>query len=148
MWDDVGGYDERLIYYWFMDVDLGTRLIKKYPIVNIGKVWGYDFFHLEHISTGIRFRHSHRKLNPDWSKSFDKPILNPNGSDWGLKQHNLKCDELGIEPVMPDINVKGVQMNLLALFVRILMGSLRRWTWYQVKYLWYLTKRVRRKPYL
>ncbi|TCL00885.1 hypothetical protein EV198_2902 [Roseivirga ehrenbergii] len=148
MWEDLGGYDERLIYYWFMDVDLGTRLIKKYPIVNIGKVFGYDFFHLEHIRSGFRFRHSHRKLNPDWSKSFDKPILNPNGENWGLKQYNLQITRSAVEPIKHDSNTEKVYANQVALLSKIVWGSLRRWAWYQVKHLWYLSKKIRKKPYL
>lgn len=148
MWEDIGGYDERLIYYWFMDVDLGTRLIKKYSIVNIGQKFGYNFFHLEHIRTGFKFRHSHRKLNPDWSKSFDKPVLNPNGPYWGMKNYDLKREKLGIEPVFSEIKSQSVAMSQVVLFLRILTGSLKRWAWYQLKYGWYLTKRVRKKPYL
>ncbi len=148
MWDDLGGYDERLIYYWFMDVDLGTRLIQKYPIVNIGKAFGYDFFHLEHIRQGIRFRHSHRKLNPDWSKSFDKPVLNPNGSEWGLSKYNLERKPLAIDPFTLETNWEIKNERHIGLFLNIVAGSLRRWSWYQLKYAWYLTKKLRRKPYL
>ena len=146
MWDDLGGYDERLIYYWFMDVDLATRLIRKYPIINIGERFGYHFFHLEHIRTGFKFRHSHRKLNPDWSKSFDKPTLNPNGPDWGLNQYDLKPESLRIEPAASGTD--GAAINKTALFLNIITGSLKRWSWYQLKYAWYLTKRIRKKPYL
>lgn len=148
MWEDLGGYDERLIYYWFMDVDLGTRLIKKYPIVNIGKAFGYHLFHLEHIRQGFKFRHSHRKLNPDWSKSFDKPVLNPNGTEWGLSEYNLQREPLGIEPSASALNEEVKSEHQTGLFLTIVAGSLRRWAWYRLKYGWYLTKRLRRKPYL
>ena len=149
MWDDIGGYDERLIHYWFTDVDLATRLLKKYNIVNIGKAFGYHFFHLEHMTPGFRFRHSHRKLNPEWSKSFDKPVLNPNGPDWGMNQYNLVRAPLSNEPVISEDITKqkngSFQVDLL---LGILAGSLKRWTWYQLKYGWYLAKKVRKKPYL
>ena len=149
LWYEIGGYDERLIYYWFMDVDLGTRLIKKYPIINIGKRFGYQFFHLEHIRPGFKFRHSHRKLNPAWAKSFDKPILNPNGPDWGLAAHQLP--ETRVESTLTEKDLEAENQDgpkaQNALFSVILV-SLRRWGYYQLKYCWYLTKRLRRKPYL
>lgn len=146
IWDDIGGYDERLIYYWFMDVDMATRLIKKYPIVNIGKVFGYHFFHLEHISNGFRFRHSHRKLNPSWSKSFDKPVLNPNGPGWGLGDHDLKISAVAGQDRLSDDN--SGSYDGIKLVIKILMGTVRRWSYYQVKHVWHLTKRLRKKPYL
>ncbi|NVJ47786.1 MAG: hypothetical protein HWE07_11690 [Cytophagia bacterium] len=148
IWDDIGGYDERLIYYWFMDVDLATRLMKKYPIVNIGEKFGYHFYHLEHMPKGNLFRHSHRKLNPDWSKSFDKPVLNPNGKDWGLRGHDLTVSKHSLIPIEVDSNNAATNTNNVALFLHILKGSLRRWTWYQIKHFWYITKLIRKKPYL
>lgn len=151
MWDDVGGYDERLIYYWFMDVDLATRLIKKYPIVNIGRVFGYHFFHLEHIKPGFKFRHSHRKLNPAWSKSFDKPILNPNGENWGLAHVDLQETTVVAVDCSDDLAhsrfLTGVAHESL-LFLQILMISVKRWGYYQLRYVRYLTKKLRHKPYL
>jgi hypothetical protein len=146
IWDDIGGYDERLIYYWFMDVDLATRLIRKYPIVNIGKAFGYNFFHLEHIPNGFRFRHSHRKLNPAWSKSFDKPVLNPNGPDWGLNTHNLETTSVSGSRVLTREDSK--KFNSAMLGSKILTGTIRRWSYYQIKHAWYLLKRLRKKPYL
>ena len=148
MWDEIGGYDERLIYYWFMDVDLATRLIKKYPIVNIGKRFGYHFFHLEHIRPGFKFRHNHRKLNPDWSKSFDKPVLNPNGRDWGLAKYKLR--EVKVEGALNGKALKAADEKApkKSLLFRVILISIRRWGYYQIKYGWYLTKRLRGKPYL
>ncbi len=145
MWEDVGGYDERLIYYWFMDVDLATRLMKKYPIVNVGEKFGYHFYHLEHMPKGNLFRHSHRKLNPDWSKSFDKPVLNPNGPDWGLNTHDLKSTSAA-EPMelLYDLS----EARIAGLLPKILVGTIGRWSYYQVKHVWYLTKKLRGKPYL
>lgn len=151
MWNDVGGYDERLIYYWFMDVDLGTRLIKKYSIVNVGRQFGYHFFHLEHVKPQFRFRHVHRKLNPDWAKSFDKADLNPNGSDWGLG--HISLDEVSVQARESSIDLfeeKSLKVlsDQVVLLFQTLTISLKRWGYYQVKHLWYLSKKVRNKPYL
>ncbi len=94
MWYDCGGFDERLIYYWWMDVDLGTRLIKKYNFINLGQLIGYEFFHLEHFSPekcdGTWARANHKKLNPRWALETDNKVLNPNGDNWGLKNQNYE----------------------------------------------------------
>lgn len=151
IWDDIGGYDERLIYYWFMDVDLATRLIKKYPVVNIGKEFGYHFFHLEHVKPSLNFRHSHRKLNPPWSKSFDKPILNPNGVSWGLKEISLMESNAKLSKSIIEVKRLDILENKLARIsplISTLLNSCNRWVYYQVKYVWYLTKVFRNKPYL
>lgn len=151
MWHDIGGYDERLIYYWFMDVDLATRLSKKYTIVNIGKTFGYHFFHLEHIKAGFKFRHSHRKLNPRWAKSFDKPILNPNGENWGLA--NIELAEQSASTMqleMPSHQKNRLDNNTarLTLFIQIVAMSTKCWIVNQLRFLRYLMKRLFRKPYL
>lgn len=150
MWDEVGGYDERLIYYWYMDVDLGTRIIKKYPIVNIGKVFGYDFFHLEHMQTRINFGVLHRKRNPDWSKSFDKPNINPNGKNWGLKEADLKLEKLKIEPVAAYAANKETLKNhqLLRLLFRISLNSGKLWVYNLIRRSLYLSKKLTKQEFL
>ncbi len=150
IWDDIGGYDERLIYYWYMDVDLATRLMKKYPIINIGKKYGYHFFHLEHVKPGLKFRFSHRKRNPDWSKSFDKPILNPNGPGWGMANVDLSVSKAASVIAKPDERLKELTQNSkkIELLLLTVIASLRRWGYYQIKYCWYLSKRLLGKPYL
>lgn len=152
IWNEVGGYDERLIYYWFMDVDLGTRIIKKYPVHNIGKLFGYDFFHLEHFKSGFSFRNSHRKVNPDWSKSFDKPNINPNGLDWGISRSGLELNKLLTQPenqasIIPE-KAALPTYDSIHLFLNILKGSVTRWLYYQIKHTWYWSKKLRRKEYL
>lgn len=151
LWEDIGGYDERLIYYWFMDVDLATRLIRKYPVVNIGKVFGYHFFHLEHINQGFKFRHSHRKLNPDWSKSFDKPILNPNGNNWG--EGDVALDERCAQPVPTVTKSDGLQILnkrrfRTLLLLQIIMMSFKCGLYNVVRFTRYRIKRLLGKPYL
>ena len=151
IWDDIGGYDERLIYYWYMDVDLATRLIKKYPIINIRKTYGNHFYHLEHVKPGLKFRFSHRKRNPNWSKSFNKPVLNPNGSDWGMAQFALPITKISTNTdVENDFKLQelvGTRQKIF-LFLLTAIASLRRWGYYQLKFCWYLSKRLLGKPYL
>lgn len=151
LWDEVGGYDERLIYYWFMDVDLATRLINKYPVVNIGKVFGYHFFHLEHINVGFKFRHSHRKLNPDWAKSFNKPILNPNGNNWGLGDVSL-VEQTAKSSVTDNsdlaLHVLNMYQNRLFLFLQVILLSAKGWLYNIIRFQRYQIKKWLGKPYL
>lgn len=151
IWQDIGGYDERLIYYWYMDVDLATRLIKKYPIVNIRKTYGNHFYHLEHVRPGLKFRFSHRKRNPNWSKSFDKPILNPNGENWGLANFELQISQVKKNNILKSDNqLKELQSirQKVFLFLLTIIASTRRLGYYQLKFIWYLSKKILGKPYL
>lgn len=151
LWEDIGGYDERLIYYWYMDVDLATRLIKKYPVVNIGKVFGYHFFHLEHINVGFKFRHSHRKLNPGWSKSFDKPTLNPNGPNWGLG--DVALEEVRAKPMSTaagrcSLEVLNARSHRTLLIFQIILMSLKGCLYNVARRARYRIKALLGKPYL
>jgi len=96
IWEEVGGFDERLIYYWWMDADLATRVATKYPMVNLGAELGYEFYHLEHFPRGQGdgniARASHRQLNPTWAAAGEGKALNPNGADWGLAKESLAVE--------------------------------------------------------
>src|SRR6185295_17948117 len=48
LWHESGGYDERMIYYNWMETDMISRLRRAYPIVDLGELTGHDFYHLEH----------------------------------------------------------------------------------------------------
>jgi hypothetical protein len=90
LWNECGGYDERLIYMNAMEINMIARLMKKYKIVNLGQLVNYVFYHLEHYHPWVRRSSStHRKINPE--AIFAKnDILNPNGSDWGLDQYHFE----------------------------------------------------------
>lgn len=153
IWFDAGGYDERLKYYWYMDVDLGTRLIKKYPIVNIGKKFGYDFYHLEHFpagqSDGRAARSTHRKRNPKWAKSFDKPVLNPNGENWGLAETNFSLTR--VDNAASDLYDNNAPvLDNWAWRQRLLFGIVKshviQWCIYSAKFGHYLYKKMKNLP--
>ena len=155
IWEASGGYDERLIYYWYMDVDFGTRLTRHYPIVNIGKIFGYEFYHLEHFpvskSDGSKSRSSHRKRNSEWSRSFDKPNLNPNGPDWGLVRYDFKLRQIDGQPAKEGFGQSTLMINRLYRQQLLFSNSviyLGKWLIYKIKYLKYLVKVLTKRPIL
>jgi len=85
LWNECGGYDERMIYMNDMEYNMISRLLQKYQMVDLGKLVDYDFYHLEHYHPrSVRKARAHRKINPDQAHVF-----HPNRKDWGLIQPPL-----------------------------------------------------------
>jgi hypothetical protein len=90
LWNECGGYDERMIYMNAMEYNMAARLLYKYKVVNLGQLVNYDFYHLEHHHWLAHLKgYSDRKTNPKLLFA-DYSILNPNGKDWGLAQSNFE----------------------------------------------------------
>ena len=85
LWSECGGYDERMIYMNAMESNMIIRLMKKYEMVDLGKLTDYNFYHLEHYHPlVIRKTSTHRKVNPHLP--FSQPdSLHPNAESWGLR---------------------------------------------------------------
>lgn len=84
LWNEAGGYDERLLYWGWMEVDLIYRLQSRRKLVDVGKLFHHDFYHLEHYNPKTPRRTTRRK-NPEV-----KPAIPcPNDSSWGLANHDL-----------------------------------------------------------
>jgi hypothetical protein len=94
IWEECGGYDERLIYWGAMEIDMAYRVRTKYPLVDLGKMVGNDFYHLEHYDVRLP-RLTPRKMNPE---KADNLKLFPNGPDWGLSRHDLPLLKCRSEP--------------------------------------------------
>lgn len=90
LWQECGGYDERMIYMNGMEANMMHRLMTKYPMVDLGRLAGHDFYHLEHYHPWApRKTSAHRKVNPH--RPFWEPDrMNPNGEGWGLAAHPLE----------------------------------------------------------
>jgi hypothetical protein len=83
IWDVSGGYDERMIYMNDMEIDMATRLMTRFPMLDLGKLVDYDFYHLDHYHPrGPRSSSAHRRVN-NQSPREDRGIR-PSGRDWGL----------------------------------------------------------------
>jgi hypothetical protein len=88
LWNACGGYDERMVYMNDMEIDMATRLMSTYPMIDLGKLVGYDFYHLDHYHPrGSRSSSTHRRVNEECPR---QPAgLQPNGDDWGLASYPL-----------------------------------------------------------
>lgn len=78
LWDACAGYDERLIYWEWMDIDLYLRVTQRCPWFDLANA-GVCLYHLEHYPSEDRLRE--RKTNP-WAAPAG--FRNENSSSWGL----------------------------------------------------------------
>ncbi len=78
LWEESSGFDERLIYWGWMETDLGLRMSRRYPTFNMYKL-GMELFHLEHYQRQLR-RLTSRKCN----RQEQENVFCPGGKDWGL----------------------------------------------------------------
>lgn len=90
LWHDCRGYDERLIYWGFMETDLGLRIGQRHSVTNLAPAFGCDFFHLSH--TTRRFKVTRRRKN---ARAMPRTFA-PNDENWGLVQYGL-----GLHTAMP-----------------------------------------------
>jgi hypothetical protein len=144
LWDECGGYDQRMIYMNAMEVEMMVRLIKNHKMINLGKLVDYDFYHLEHYHP-LRPRKSalYRKVNPEPAYA-NSEMLNPNGADWGLAKYSFeklsyskreKSDELVDEPgpaagwlsfiFMTILTGTQIELDVLVKSFRPIMKSIR-----------------------
>jgi hypothetical protein len=143
LWNECGGYDERMIYMNNMEINMIARLMKKYKMVNLGKLVNYDFYHLEHYHPlVIRSSSTYRKVNPE--SLFAKPDnLNPNGQGWGLVGYPF--EKLPIIPEGHKVESETVHRTILErlIFIQMILLSAGQiaWDWLvntfrRMKFIW------------
>jgi hypothetical protein len=89
LWHECGGYDEEMLYMNAMESNMIERLLEKYRMIDLGKIAGYDFYHLEHYHPWVPRKSSvYRRDNTlNWRKVFY-----PNDKNWGLAQYSLRVE--------------------------------------------------------
>jgi hypothetical protein len=109
IWNATQGYDERLIYWGWMEGDLALRLEQKHHVVEFSKFVGYNFYHLEHYSNLVEYKDRNgtatpRKKNPVITENLNYKTNEPN---WGLFDHDLHA-----HPYEPkgDYKISGVSL--------------------------------------
>ena len=95
VWKATQGYDERLIYWGWMEGDLALRLGQKHQVVEFSKYVGYNFYHLEHYSNLIEYKD---RNGPATSRKKNEPKFEQlnyceNNNDWGLHSTHIELSE-------------------------------------------------------
>lgn len=102
LWQACGGYDERLIYWGWMEIDLYLRLTQQLPWFDIAS-YGVNLVHIEHYTSPRSTAKNSRRMNPTTSPmSFEA-----NDANWGLADIDLpqttgtvvKSAESAIRPI-------------------------------------------------
>lgn len=86
LWAESSGYDESLIHWGWMEIDLGFRMTQKYPWYDVTDELGITLYHMEHYNPkeGER-KNLSRKRNPTERPSHFKP----NPENWGLRDAEI-----------------------------------------------------------
>ena len=91
LWKASRGYDERLIYWGWMEGDLALRLGQKHKVIEFSKFVGHDFYHLEHYSNLTEYKDRNGTATPRKKNEprFDDLNYRENGENWGLSDYDL-----------------------------------------------------------
>jgi len=91
IWNATHGYDEKLIYWGWMETDYAIRLSQRHHIINLGNHVGHHFFHLEHYSNLTEYKNRNgaatpRKKNEAITEGLSYTV---NSDTWGLIGYDL-----------------------------------------------------------
>jgi hypothetical protein len=91
IWHACRGYDERLLYWGWMEGDLALRLGQKHQIVEFSKYVGYEFYHLEHYSNLVEYKDRNGAATPRKKNTIKLESLNftENSYSWGLGSYDI-----------------------------------------------------------
>jgi len=125
LWNECGGYDERMIYMSSMEGDMVYRLLDKYQMVDLGKLADYDFYHLEHFPPWHRRgRSRHRKTNREFCTQPN--VFHPNTKDWGLIRYPLEVLPYGAKV---ETGACEEPRDELARFLLLMISAGAQFTW-------------------
>jgi hypothetical protein len=128
LWHECGGFDERMIYMNAMEQNMIDRLKPKYELVDLGKLVGHAFYHLNHHPPregrkAIRYR----RVNPK-SLLENTESMNPNGDGWGLAK--LELPILPAREVAADLPFAESSTDQLRGFARLVLVTGATSAWY------------------
>jgi len=136
LWEESGGYDERMIYMNDMEIDMIARLMAKYPMVDLGERVGFDFYHLDHYHPGgSRSSSTHRMVN--LQKPREPRGMNPNGVTWGLSAYDVPVTASALGAGVP--RKRGALGAALSFWSSVALASLSMvadYLYYQVVRRW------------
>jgi hypothetical protein len=106
LWEEYRAYDERLIYWGFMEADLGLRAAMTRGVYDLEREIGLDFHHLSHSRAW--FAPTQRIMNLRREPSVEVP----NDADWGLASIDLPLQRAtsaaSLDPVGSTVGGAGV----------------------------------------
>lgn len=94
-WEACRGYDERMLYWGFMETDLALRIQMRGRVADLEREIGCPFYHLGH--TPSRLQVSSRRKNPRVAPR----VFAPNDPSWGLVDYDLPVRRVAARPVAP-----------------------------------------------
>ena len=92
IWETTRGYDEKLIYWGWMEGDMALRLGQKHILIDFKDSIGNYLYHLEHYPSMTEYKDRNGPATPR-KKNVPKIYgLNyqVNDEDWGVNQNNIK----------------------------------------------------------
>jgi len=122
LWNESGGYDERMIYMNDMEINMIFRLMQRYRLVNLGKLVECDFYHLEHYHPRVpRKSSTYRKVNPLSHKQPD--VFHPNTEDWGLANYCLRVEPCSVNPGIAEVHSLSTSAAVFIVFWPLVLFS-------------------------
>lgn len=91
IWKATQGYDERLIYWGWMEGDLALRISQQHKVVEFSNFVGHDFYHLEHYTNLVEYKDRNGAATPRKKNEpkYDNLNYRENSSSWGLTKQSL-----------------------------------------------------------
>lgn len=101
LWHACRGYDERFIYWGWMDIDLALRITQRYPLLYLSN-FGVNLIHLEHYV--VRNYQDRTQQTRRSNIANDEPLFEANDERWGLADAQLEscCVERVASMVEPE----------------------------------------------
>ena len=94
IWFATNGYDERLIYWGWMEGDLALRIGQHHKVVEFSNYVGHDLYHLEHYSNLVEYKDRNGAATPRKKNEpkYDNLNYRENSVSWGLHDYSLSFD--------------------------------------------------------
>ena len=91
IWHESRGYDEKLIYWGWMEGDLAIRLGKKHLLIDFKDLVGNFLYHLEHYPSLTAYKD---RNGPSTPRQKNEPKLyglnyQVNNENWGIERENI-----------------------------------------------------------
>ncbi len=96
IWQNCRGYDEKLIYWGWMEGDMALRLNQKHHLIDFKDLVGNNFYHLEHYPSMTHYKDRNGPATPRKKNVINTEGLkySANEDGWGLKSKMIKLNTI------------------------------------------------------